>query len=231
MKSSLVLMVLHVLSAFVVLLNANKTNTRSCSWTSGQTYFNQHGRTNILLVSCDMSLKHSANYMWKLKTWKYDQGPQMCNNVASKSSLQISNIESIQSENEIVRVLQSNFVNNPNQSKNNIQVHNNDRTNKKKMVMKKNKREIIDFVYCVCILFFKKNKNNRLLKICKVELMTSTPPSNRCCNSEYRVWIGDSVCDQLFWSQRGNKQEANHQYYLQPRQIYFQSPFVHTSKI
>ncbi|ETN98738.1 hypothetical protein RFI_38749 [Reticulomyxa filosa] len=193
MELSLVLVILHVLSAFVVLLNANKANASSCSWTSGQTHFKQHGRTNILLVSCDMLIKHSTNYMCKLKMLKYDQDLQICNNVASKSSLQISNIESMQSENEIIRVLQNNFV------------HNNDRTNKKKYHEKKGsityiKRYEVDSIDCV------------LLKICKVELMISTPSSNRSCNSEYRVWTGDSVCDRQFWSQHvatNKKQTTN----------------------
>ncbi|ETO00790.1 hypothetical protein RFI_36650 [Reticulomyxa filosa] len=224
MKSSLVLVVLHVLNGLVV-LNANKTNTSSCSWASGQTHFNQHGNMNILLISRDMFLKHSANYIWKLEMWKYDQSLQIYNNVASASSLQISDIESMPSENEIIRVLQSNFVTSSNQSKSNFNtklliINTCTFTNKftfkqaafryiimigrikKKMIMKK-KKEDYWRVLIVCIVyvfyfkrvFFKKNKNNRLLKNCKVVLMISTPSFNRSCNIENRVWIGNVVCD------------------------------------
>ncbi|ETO20812.1 hypothetical protein RFI_16405 [Reticulomyxa filosa] len=117
MKSSLVLM--HVINAFV-LLNASKINTSDCSGTNGQTHFSQHSDMNILLTSCDTLLKQSANYMWKLKMWKCEQCLQIYNNVVNASSVQISNNESISLENEIVRVLQSNFVTNQKQSKNSL---------------------------------------------------------------------------------------------------------------
>ncbi|ETO12348.1 hypothetical protein RFI_25028 [Reticulomyxa filosa] len=203
MKASLVLVVLHVLNALVV-LNANKTNTSSCSWTSGQTHFNQHGNMNILLISRDMFLKHSANYIWKLEMWKYDQSLQIYNNVASASSLQISDIESMHSENEIIRVLQSNFVTSSNESKSNF-----------------NTKLLIINTCTFTNKFPFKQATFRLLKNCKVVLMISTPSFNRSCNIENRVWIGNVVCDQLFWDNKQEDSPTSHpNHIVQLRQLF-----------
>ncbi|ETO32544.1 hypothetical protein RFI_04573 [Reticulomyxa filosa] len=257
MKSSLMLVVLHVLNTLVV-LNAHKTNTSSCSWASGQTHSSQHGSMNILLISCDVLTNQSANYMWKLKMWNCDQYLQICNNVVSASSIQISNIESMPSENKIIRILQINFVASPRaiRTKNSwsstsaypLQIyhqqsatlhlngqcsgHNNNKKNgheKKKddYVYQEIGGESIGYVFCVYILlkknlFKKKNKNNILLKICKLESMISM----QSCNSDYRVWIGDVVGDQLPWAQHRNIQKSSHQHHLRLKSYCPTSPTI-----
>ncbi|ETO21292.1 hypothetical protein RFI_15912 [Reticulomyxa filosa] len=215
MKSLLVLVVVHVLNELMALLHANKTNASSCSWTSGQTHFHRHGRMNILLILCDILAKHSANYMWKLQTWKYDQCPQVYINVASVSSVQISNSGQMPLENEIIRILQSNFVTSPNQSNSNFIIKTLAKNNFMSTSSLLSTTYKLTFKQAPFRIYLKKNKNNRLLKICKIE---------------DQVWIGGYVFDQLFFAQGGNKQEDNHQHYPQPWQTCFQYHIIQSSE-
>ncbi|ETO12099.1 hypothetical protein RFI_25277 [Reticulomyxa filosa] len=96
MKSSLVLVVLHVSSA-------SEINTSNCSWANRQKRFTQHSNISILAISRDMLLNH----LWKLETWKCEQYLQFYNNMTSASALQIFNNESMQSTNKIIRIFQS----------------------------------------------------------------------------------------------------------------------------
>ncbi|ETN97314.1 hypothetical protein RFI_40217 [Reticulomyxa filosa] len=106
MKALLVLMVLHVSNAFVVLSSASEMNTSNCSWTNSQRYFTQHINMNILALSRNMLLNH----LWKFETLAYGQFLQLCNNIASASSLQISNNELMQSTNDIIRLALQNVI-------------------------------------------------------------------------------------------------------------------------
>ncbi|ETO06413.1 hypothetical protein RFI_30983 [Reticulomyxa filosa] len=116
MKSSLVLVVLHVLNVFVVMLNKSETNT---SGTNRQKHFNRYINMDILTTSCDMLFNRSINNVWKLEMWNCEQSLQLYNNMASVSSLQISKNESMQSTNQIIRIFQSTPSANIKQSKKN----------------------------------------------------------------------------------------------------------------
>ncbi|ETO02164.1 hypothetical protein RFI_35273, partial [Reticulomyxa filosa] len=95
MKVSLVLVTLHVLNVFAMTLNTSESST---SVTNKQKHFNQHINMNVMATSRDKLL----NNMWKLETLTHEQCLKLCNNMASASSLQISNNELMQSTNKII---------------------------------------------------------------------------------------------------------------------------------
>ncbi|ETO21873.1 hypothetical protein RFI_15329 [Reticulomyxa filosa] len=217
MKVLLVLVALHVLNVFAVMLNASEKNISNCSWTNKQKYFNQHININIVAISRNRLL----NQMWKSEILRCEQCLQLYNNMASASSLQISNNELMQSTNKIIRTFQSTLSANTKQSKkslpsktsimNNtqmyiyssgIQVYNSDRKTKwKKKWSLKNKKEDINVYQEIGRVddelndFLKKNKNN---SNCKMDVMISAELWNRSCNSLERVSIVKNGRE-LFW--------------------------------
>ncbi|ETO32767.1 hypothetical protein RFI_04349 [Reticulomyxa filosa] len=115
MRALLVLVVLHVSNAFVVISSANEMNT-SMQLNEQKKHFNQYINMNVLAISHNMLLNH----LWKLETLTHEQCLQLCNNMASASSLQIFNNESMQSINKIIRIFQSVLSANTKQSKKNL---------------------------------------------------------------------------------------------------------------
>ncbi|ETO20351.1 hypothetical protein RFI_16865 [Reticulomyxa filosa] len=195
MKSSLMLVALHVLNVFLSLALNVTANT---SETVKQKHSNQHINVNIMAISCGTLF----NNMWKLI---FEQCIQLCNNMANTSSLQISNNKSIQSTNQIILQIQSSpkrtgtpKVDNKythihfNHTTDNtqidthisdIQVHNIDRKTK----LEKNE-----------MIFLKKNKTNSISKNSKVDVIISVQSWNRSCNSLERISIANIGC-KLFW--------------------------------
>ncbi|ETO01776.1 hypothetical protein RFI_35664 [Reticulomyxa filosa] len=210
MKSSLVLMMLHVSNAFVVISSANEMNTSNCSWTNRQKHFTQHSNTSILAISRDMLLNH----LWKLETWKCEQYLQFYNNMTSAPSLQISNNEST---NKIIRIFQSTLSANIKQSKKNWH-------------SKTSTMNILISISIIQLTIYKVTLTSAtfsVLKNSKVDAMLSTQRSKRTHNSQERVSIGDVGCDKSFLVQHDHKQEFNHQHYLQPLQIFFFQVSLH----
>ncbi|ETO23169.1 hypothetical protein RFI_14016 [Reticulomyxa filosa] len=110
MNSSLVygivLMALHVLHAIVVVSNVN-TSSSSGNVAKGQIYLKNHNMV-ILMTSWDMLSNQYFNNVWKLKKWKFVQYTNIYSNITTISVVQISNNESMHSENERIRAVQEN---------------------------------------------------------------------------------------------------------------------------
>ncbi|ETO32270.1 hypothetical protein RFI_04844, partial [Reticulomyxa filosa] len=194
MKSSLVLVAVLVLNAFVVML---KTNTSNSSKTNGQTHFNEHINMDTMIISRYTLLDQSANYMWKC-----GQYLAFYNNMASAYSVQIFSKEYMISKNNIIRIVQSTFIANANSTR----------------IVCTKTSSMNKFQSTSSILTTHKLKSKSTFSVLrnnKAEVMINTPLSNTASNSQKRVWIGYFVCDQLFRVQRRYKQECNQPHYLE----------------
>ncbi|ETO10964.1 hypothetical protein RFI_26412 [Reticulomyxa filosa] len=154
-----------------------------------------------MIMSHYTLLNHLANYMWKC-----GQYLTFCYNMAKESSMQISSKKSMQLKNNIIRILQSTFVNNAKQSKNNL------RTKTLSMNNFRSASSITQTTYKLKI----KAATFRVLRNSKAEAMIQ---SNTASNIQKQVLIGDIVCYQLFWyNVATNKNEATNTIW----KIYFQ---------
>ncbi|ETO14791.1 hypothetical protein RFI_22577 [Reticulomyxa filosa] len=121
MKPSLVeiiLVALHVLSAFYVVSSASDL-AKDDSSENGQKYSNNKDDMAISITSWNTLAKHSISQMWISKTCECVQCPSGHNNVTILSLVQIFNNGPLQSKNESIRLLRRS---NQMQSKKNIYV-------------------------------------------------------------------------------------------------------------
>ncbi|ETO04650.1 hypothetical protein RFI_32745, partial [Reticulomyxa filosa] len=112
----IVLIVLHVLNVAVVASNVTTRNS-SGNVTNGQIYLKNHDMI-ILMTSWNMLINQYFNNVWKLKKWKCVQYAKVYN-ITIISAVQISNNESMHSENERIRLLQTTSMINAMQLKKN----------------------------------------------------------------------------------------------------------------
>ncbi|ETO05015.1 hypothetical protein RFI_32382 [Reticulomyxa filosa] len=201
MKSLLVLVVLHVLKAFLMVSSVTNINTCNSTGnaTNGQIYLKYQYNMNILKILWNTLV----NYMWKMIMWKCAQYPQV-KGLKSVLVVQIFNKESTSLENKIIRILQNIMMINAKQfNKNsytktpamNMSTYNSNQMEKKIVYEKK------------VSIFFKKNKNNSVLETGEVTIIR-TPPLQTMSTIMSKYKIQDIVRNKLFLIPRIHQHRA-----------------------